>query len=186
MINRMTLMKFHALIAAFILPVAIMFMVTGALYTWGVKGNYTNEVYEVALTKPIQPDVNELTELAQIELQKLVTNYPEGRPKLKVYGSHFFLEWTGSSKDLILEPTENKLIAKLTVKHTSLYRNLVQLHKAKGGRAFKIYAVVFAISIGVLLFSGFIMAWQTPKLKRVTLVTSLIGLISFVVLVFLS
>jgi hypothetical protein len=184
--NRMKLMKVHALLAAFILPVTIMFMVTGALYTWGIKGHYTNEVYEIQLSKPIQSDVSELTSLAQLQLKNLATNYPEGQPKLKVYGSHFLLEWTGSSKDVILEPTDNELIAKLTVKHTSWYRNLVQLHKAKGGIAFKVYAVVLAIFLGALLVSGFIMAWQTPKLKRFTLITSLVGLCSFIIFVYLS
>ena len=92
----------------------------------------------------------------------------------------------GSSKDVILEPTNNELLAKLTVKNTTWYRNLVQLHKAKGGTAFKVYAVIFAISIAALLISGFIMAWQTPQLKRVTLLTSVIGLFSFMLAVYLS
>ncbi len=184
--NRIILMKAHSLLAAFVLPAAIMFMVTGAFYTWGIKGNYTKDVYEIPLNTPIQSDVSELTDLALIELQKLDADYPEGQPKIKVYGNHFLLEWTGSSKDVILEPTDNELIAKLTVKHTSWYRNLVQLHKAKGGVAFKIYAVVFSISLGVLLISGFIMAWQTPRLKRLTLISSLAGLCSFVIILSLS
>lgn len=186
MMNRMKLMKVHVIVAAFILPVAIMFMVTGALYTWGVKGNYTSDIYEVQLSKPIQADVSELMKITQLELDNLVTSYPEGQPKLKVYGSHFLLEWTGSSKDVILEPTDNLLIAKLTVKYTSWYRNLVQLHKAKGGIAFKVYAVVLAIFIGVLLVSGFVLALQTPKLKRLALVASLVGLCSFIIFVYLS
>ncbi|CAA0079038.1 Uncharacterised protein [Halioglobus japonicus] len=184
--NRMQLMKVHALLAAFIFPVAIMFMVTGAFYTWGIKGSYTSDVYEIPLSKPIQSDVGELTNLAKIELEKLATSFPEGQPKLKVYGSYFLLDWSGSSKDVTLEPTDNELVAKLTVKHTSWYRNLVQLHKAKGGTAFKVYAAVFAASIVALIISGFIMAWQTPKLKRFTLLTSLVGLSSFAVFVFLS
>ncbi|KGD60156.1 hypothetical protein T9A_02729 [Alcanivorax jadensis T9] len=184
--DRMKLMKAHALLAAFIFPAAIMFMVTGALYTWSVKGGYKNDVYEVKLSKPVQSNLSELINLAQLELDDLVIEYPEGQPKLKAYGSHFLLEWTGSSKDVVLEPTEDPLIAKLTVKRTDWYRSLVQLHKAKGGIAFKFYAVVLAISIVALLVSGFIMAWQTPKLKRVTLITSFAGLFSFFVFVFLS
>ena len=184
--NRIQLMKMRALLAAFILPVAAMFMITGALYTWGIKGNYTNDVYEIALSKPIAPEMEELTNLARLELDNRSTTPPEGQATLKIYGSHFLLEWTGSSKDVILEPTDNKLMAKLTVKHTSWYRNLVQLHKAKGGVAFKIYAALFAVCIGALLISGFIMAWQVPKLKRITLITSLVGLCSFIVFVYLS
>jgi hypothetical protein len=179
-------MKIHALLAAFILPIAIMFMITGSLYTWGIKGNYDNEVFEISLNKPINADIGELTKLAESELNTLKITTPEGKPKLKVFGSHILLEWTGSSKDLILEPTDNNLVAKLTVKHTSWYRNLVQLHKAKGGTAFKVYAVIFAVVFGILLVSGFIMAWQTPKLKVATLASSLIGFISFAALVCLS
>jgi hypothetical protein len=186
MMNRMTLMKVHVILAAFILPAALMFMITGALYSWDIKGNYSNDVYEIPLSKPIQSDVAELTNLAQLELDKLSTKHPEGKPTIKVYGSHFLLEWSGSSKDVILEPTANDRIAKLTVKHTTWYRNLVQLHKAKGGTAFKVYAVVFALAILALLISGFIMAWQTPKLKRITLFTTLAGLGSFVIFVFIS
>jgi hypothetical protein len=186
MMNRLLLMKLHALLAAFILPVAIMFIVTGALYTWGIKGSYTNATYEIPLSKPLKSDATELTDLARLELKKLDTRAPEGQPQLKVNGEHFVLEWSGSSKDMTLEPTKNPLVAKLTVKNTSWYRNLVQLHKAKGGIAFKIYAAVFAISMLILLVSGFIMAWQTPKLKRSTLITALGGIGSFIIFVYLS
>lgn len=179
-------MKIHALLAAFILPVAVMFMVTGSLYTWGIKGDYTKEVFEISLGTPLEADLGELTKSVQSELQTLNISTPEGKPKLKTFGNHFLLEWTGSSKDLIFEPTDNKLVAKLTVKHTSWYRNLVQLHKAKGGIAFKIYAVIFAVGIGILLISGFIMAWQTPKLKGATIASTLFGFLSFMAFIWSS
>jgi hypothetical protein len=179
-------MKLHALLAAFILPVAVMFIVTGSLYTWGIKGSYTDEVYEIPLDKAMGADQAELADLARSELDKLGLGHPEGKPKIKTLGSDFQLEWTGSSKDLTLEPTDNALVAKLTIKNTSWYRTLVQLHKAKGGTAFKVYAVVFATSIALLLLSGFMMAWQTPRLKRATLMTSLVGLGSFLAIVWLS
>jgi hypothetical protein len=73
-------------------------------------------------------------------------------------------------------------VAKLTVKETSWYRNLVQLHKAKGGVVFKVYAAFFAFVLGMLLISGFMMAWQTPKLKQITLGAFAAGIISFLVI----
>lgn len=179
-------MKVHVLLAAFILPVATMFAVTGSFYTWGIKGNYSSDIHEVVLNEPLSADTVALKKLANSELKKLNITAPEGKPYLKKYGSHFLLEWTGSSKDLILEPTENDLVAKLTIKNTSWYRNLVQLHKAKGGAAFKVYAVIFAVALGLLLISGFIMAWLTPNLRTATIVAALIGLISFIVFISLS
>ena len=168
MITRIQLMKVHAVLAAFTLPVAIMFMVTGALYTWGIKGSYTNEVYEVPLTEILTPELTTLTSLVVKELDQRDISLPEGKAKVKKIGSAFMLEWTGSTKDISLEPTGRDLVAKLTVKETSWYRNLVQLHKAKGGVVFKVYAAFFAFVLGMLLISGFMMAWQTPKLKRIT------------------
>jgi hypothetical protein len=179
-------MKLHALLAAFILPVAVMFAVTGSLYTWGIKGSYANETYEVELIAPLESDMSSLQGLARAELDKLGFTEPEGQAKVKHAGDHFLLEWTGSSKDLILEPGKRPDIALLTIKHTTWYRNLVQLHKAKGGDVFKVYAAAFAVALGLLLLSGFVMALQTPKLKPVTLVTSALGVLSFLLVVWFS
>ncbi len=182
MITRIQLMKVHAVLAAFTLPVAIMFMVTGALYTWGIKGSYTNEVYEVPLTEILTPELTTLTSLVVKELDQRDISLPEGKAKVKKIGSAFMLEWTGSTKDISLEPTGRDLVAKLTVKETSWYRNLVQLHKAKGGVVFKVYAAFFAFVLGMLLISGFMMAWQTPKLKQITLGAFAAGIMSFIVI----
>jgi hypothetical protein len=184
--NRLQLMKVHALLAAFIFPVAAMFLITGALYTWGIKGSYTEEVYTVALNQAIQPELHELTALVTDELAILDLEVPTGKAKIKHSGAHFTLEWSGSTTDIVLEPTEDALMAKLTVKHTSWYRNLVQLHKAKGGIVFKVYAAVFAVALALLLVSGFMMAWQTPKLKKLSIISFLMGVGSFIVIVMLS
>jgi len=184
--NRMLIMKAHALLAAFILPVALMFIITGSLYTWGQKGSYAKNVHEITLITPLKAELPSLKELAVSELSNLSTAEPEGTAKLKAYGNHFLLEWTGSSKDVILEPTADPLIAKLTVKNTTWYRTLVQLHKAKGGGVFKVYAVIFSLALLAILTSGFMMAWQSPQLRRLSLITVVLGLLSFIAAVYLS
>ena len=184
--DKLVLMKLHALLAAFILPVAVMFAVTGSLYAWGIKGSYSNEVHAIALNEPLVADAGLLTQQAEAELQKLGQKQPEGKPKLKKYGTHFLLEWTGSKKDVVLEPGNSPEVAKLTIKHTTWYRNFVQLHKAKGGTAFKVYAVIFSVILGLLLLSGFTMAWQTPKLRGATIASSLLGVVSFLIFFSLS
>ncbi len=182
-LDRSTLMKIHALLAAFILPVAIMFFVTGALYTWGIKGDYDTTTHEINLDIPIKGELSELVEIATKELKKYNIETPTGKAKIKKIGDAFKLEWTGSQADIILEPTSKPLIAMLQIKETSWHRQFVQLHKAKGGEPFKIYAVVLAITILLLLFSGFIMAWQMPKLRKLTLASALLGIAVFVAMV---
>lgn len=181
--SRSLLMKGHALLAAFILPVAIMFFVTGALYTWGIKGDYDTTNHEIKLNTPIQAELSELVAIATKELKKRNIGEPAGQAKIKKIGDAFQLEWTGSKADIILEPTSNPFIARLQIKETSWHRRFVQLHKAKGGNSFKVYAVILAIALLLLLISGFTMAWQTPKLRKVTLASALLGIVLFVAMV---
>ncbi len=177
--NRLTLMKAHALLAAFIFPVATMFLITGALYTWGIKGDYNTTKHELHLAQPIQEKTKELVALAEKELEKHNISIPTGTAKIKRIGNSFRLEWTGSNMDINLEPTVDPLIMQLEIKNASLYRQFVQLHKAKGGTPFKVYAAVLSISIILLLISGFIMAWKMPKLRKLTLASSALGILIF-------
>ena len=182
-INRSTLMQIHALLATFILPVAIMFFVTGALYTWGIKGGYDTSTHELHLKEPIRAELTELVALAKSELKRQNLEPPSGQAKIKKIGSSFKLEWTGSNRDVVLEPTLQPLIAKLQIKNTSWHRQFVQLHKAKGGIPFKIYAATFATALLLLLVSGFIMAWQLPKLRKLTLISTSLGIAVFFAMV---
>ena len=181
--TRATLTKIHMLLAAFIFPVAVMFLVTGALYTWGIKGSYEPHVYEVMLDSVLPEDESVLKELATSELQRLDIALPTGGAKIKKIGPSFQLEWTGSERDVILAPTGNPDIAQLTVKDTTWYRHLVQLHKAKGGQLFKVYAAILAISLFTILFSGFVMAWQVPKFRRLVAACSAAGIAMFLLMV---
>ena len=87
---------------------------------------------------------------------------------------------------MLLEPTDNPLLATLSIKETTWYRNLVQLHKAKGGQLFKVYAAALAIGLFVILLSGFLMAWQVPKLRRLANLCAGLGIGLFLLVVVLS
>jgi hypothetical protein len=185
-INRTILIKVHLLLASFIFPVALMFIVTGAFYTWGIKGSYSSEVHMIPLEKPLVGEQQELVGLIEDTLQQLSIPPPSGKAKVKTIGSSFQLEWTGSKRDIVLEPTSDERMAKLTTKETSWYRNLVQLHKAKGGQLFKVYAAALAISLFTILLSGFLMAWQMPKYRKMALLSSTAGIVVFLLMFGLS
>ncbi|MBB1273532.1 PepSY domain-containing protein [Psychromonas sp. SR45-3] len=185
-INRSLLIKAHTLLAAFILPVAIMFFVTGALYTWGIKGGTEKTTQELHIKAPIQGELTELVALAKNELQKQGVGLPSGNAKIKKIGSSFQLEWSGSTVNVVLAPTFQPLVVTLTIENASWYRQLVQLHKAKGGIPFKVYATAFAIALLLLIISGFLMALQMPKLRQLTLISALLSIALFVVMVISS
>ena len=186
MFNRLVLMKLHVLIAVFILPVAILFFATGAFYTWGIKGDYEISIQPLLLKEPLQNDLKTLVNVVKNELKNQNISLPTGKAKIKKIGQSFQLEWTGSDKDVVLEPTLNPLIAQLKIKETGWHRHFVQLHKAKGGVAFKVYATILAIGLLFLLISGFIMAWQLPKLRKITLISTMSGLVFFILMFSLS
>jgi hypothetical protein len=185
-INRTTLIRVHLLLATFIFPVALMFIVTGAFYTWGIKGSYTSEVHMIPLDTPLVDEKQMLVGLIENRLQQLSISPPSGKAKVKKTGASFQLEWTGSKRDIVLEPTSDERMAKLTIKETSWYRNLVQLHKAKGGQLFKVYAATLAISLFTILLSGFLMAWQIPKYRKMALLSSTAGIVVFLLMFGLS
>lgn len=184
--NRPTLIKIHLLLATFIFPVALMFLITGAFYTWEVKGSYVSDVHTLPLETPLVDNKQALVTLVERELQRLSVAPPSGKAKIKKTGTSFQLEWTGSKRDVILEPTSDQRLAKLTIKETTWYRNFVQLHKAKGGQLFKVYAAVLAASLFIILLSGFLMAWQIPKYRKMALTCSTAGVVVFVLMYSLS
>ena len=185
-VKRMTLVKIHMLLAAFILPIAIMFSVTGGLYTWGVKGGYNSENVDLPIEQPLKPNLSTLQTIVESQLEKRGLSVPTGNPKVKKIGTSFGFEWTGSNRDVSLAPTNNPKVAKLTIKKTSWYRQFVQLHKAKGGIPFKVLAALFAIGLLTLLVTGCWMAWLVPNYRKKMLRAMGVGIAAFVAAVLLS
>ena len=174
------------LLAAFVLPVAIMFLVTGGLYTWGQKGSYVSETVELPLAEPLAADDTVLTGLVMQALNERGLDAPSGSAKVKKAGTSFLFEWTGADLDVVLEPTSDPLVAKLKIKDTTWYRHLVQLHKAKGGTLFKYLAAFFAISLLLILMSGALMAMQLPKYRGQALFAMAGGFVVFIAAILLS
>ena len=181
-----TLIRWHMLTAAFLFPAILLFLATGALYTWGIKGDYASTEYEVALAAPLTKDKDALQAVAAAELRRRQIDLPSGAASVKSMGDAFQLEWTGTRRDVLLDPTAEALTAKLTVKDTGWHRWLVQMHKAKGGIAFKIYAVVLALGLLFLVVSGLLMAWRVRAMKRPAILASAAGLAAFIGIALIS
>lgn len=173
------LIRWHMLTAAFLFPAILLFLATGALYTWGVKGDYASNEYAVALTAPLTKDKAALQNVATAELARREIAPPTGEASIKSIGNAFQLEWTGTRRDVLLDTTDDAMVAKLTVKDTGWHRWLVQMHKAKGGAAFKIYAVILALGLLFLVVSGLLMAWRVRAMKRPAILASAAGLVAF-------
>jgi hypothetical protein len=181
-LNRLFFMQVHLLLATFIFPVLLMFLITGGLYTLGVKGSYETQVYTLQLNTPLQPDSVALTDFVTKELQNLNISPPTGEMKNESADKRIALNWRGAALRVTLEsilPTE----AKLTVQKANWFKRLLELHTASGATAFKVYAVFLASSLFLLLITGFIMALQLPKYRKMTLYSTATGIAVFIVMV---
>jgi hypothetical protein len=184
-INRLFLMQVHLILATFIFPIALMFLITGTLYTLGVKGSYDTQVYTLPLTAPLPKDDAALTDFVTQELQKLQLSPPTGAASNESTDKLIELNWRGAALRVTLESTQ-ATEAKLTVQKADWYKRLLELHTANGARVFKVYAIVFGTSLFLLLVTGFIMAWQLPKYRKITVYSTLTGVVVFIALVITS
>lgn len=173
------LVRWHMLVAAFLFPGILLFLITGALYTWGSKGDYVSQDYQIALTAPLTDDQAALQALTIKALAERGIAVPTGGASVKKMGESFQFEWTGANRDVLLEPGADATSAKLTVKDTGWHRHFVQLHKAKGGTAFKVYAAIVALGLFFLVTSGLIVALRVPNMRRGAIVGSVVRLGAF-------
>lgn len=178
-----TLTTIHLLLAAFFLPIALMFATTGALYTVSIKGNYSETSRPLTLTQPLTAELSALTGLVERALDAEGIAAPTGAASIKKAGTSFELEWTGAERDIVLKPTRDPLVATLVIKDTTPWRHLVQLHKAKGSDVAKGISVLWAVGLVVILLSGLLMAWNVPAYRRKAIAAGGAGIATFILYV---
>lgn len=182
--TRTFLTKLHLWLAAFMFPAIVMFLGTGALYTWGVTGKTVDSETEIAIIAPLDPeDEAALRALAVRHLASQGLAEPTGKARVRQTSGGFTYEWTGSRRDIVVEPTANPRTAKVVVKEATPHRVLVQLHKAKASTLFKVYASVLAAALFLLVATGLILGLQVRSLRRITVIGSVAGLAFFAAMV---
>ena len=180
-LNRTTLTKLHLLLAAFMFPAVLMFLVTGALYTWGEKGAWHEQTAQITLEQPLAGQSEDaLKGIAITALQERGIAAPSGKASLSGEGDDVSFAWTGARSDISITATADPLVANADIKEASFHRWLVQLHKAKGSTAFKVYATILAVILLLLVASGLIMGLQVKALRRLTVLSSVVGAVAFV------
>jgi hypothetical protein len=183
---RKELIILHTALAAFFLPMGLMYAITGGLYGLGVTGEYVNAEHSIALTEPLTANLSTLTKLAENELRARNMPLPSGSAGVKKGGTSFHLEWTGANHDLQLHPTTDPLLARLVIKKTTPHRFFVQLHKAKGGPLFTWFAALWAIGLILLFLTGGILAIALKPYRKLAVGSVIAGMLTFFTFAFMS
>lgn len=178
--NRAFLTKLHLILAAFMFPAVLMFLVTGALYTWGNKGAWYEESATIALSQPLaEQSEGDITNLAVQQLVERDLPMPSGALTVET-GEGASLTWIGARSEIAMSAGADPLTADVAVKEASFHRWLVQLHKAKGSTVFKVYATILASVLFLLVASGIIMGLQVKALRGITIGSSILGALAFI------
>ncbi|MEP5938758.1 MAG: hypothetical protein ABJ239_10555 [Erythrobacter sp.] len=178
--NRTLLTKLHLGFAAFMFPAVLMFLVTGALYTWGNKGAWHEESASITLSQPLaEQSEGDITSMAVQQLVERDLPMPSGKLTVSE-GEGASLSWIGARSEISIEPGDTPLAANVEVKEASFHRWLVQLHKAKGSTVFKVYASFLAATLFLLVASGIIMGLQVKAMRGLTIGSGVAGLAAFI------
>ncbi len=175
---RRTLIFIRLWLAAFVAPAFILVAVSGGLYLFGVKGTIETTVINLPAgatldlsSKNLSADVDQLLRAAKIEHDY---EYLKQRSKL--------IQTRPTSRTYIeFSLKRDKLTATRNV--PDLQKSMIELHKGHGPSAFKTYQKLVAISLLIVVLSGFWMGISSPGLRRKTITASGLGLSLFILLI---
>ena len=181
---RRKILTLHLLLAAFMAPAFIMVAVSGGLYLLGVKGTES----EVAINVPLETtlDINESRSVSDLEadVRALIDQLDLGVDfeYLRVRGTSLTTRPT-SLEHLFVSNTDQGL--EIRKRTPDLQSAMMELHKGHGPTLYKTYQKWVAVGLIFVMLSGLWMGLSNTMMRKRTLVASLLGLATFVVLVIL-
>jgi len=185
-ISRYRIMQAHMLLAAFLLPTAIIYFISGALYTLDIKGRVEKQVIELQLERPFAPNLDQLAALAKRELTARKLPLPGGEPALWKRRGAYEFRWNDPALVVTLAAGRDTHSATMTVRERSPLTQIMRIHRAQAGPAFATLNIILVIGLIVIFASGVYMAQSIAKFRRPRLLASFFGLASFLALMLLQ
>lgn len=176
-INRLLIIKIHAVLACFFMPLAILYFISGALYSFDIKGHIDKQVYSIVLNHPFTPDLAQLTETIKSALTERHQLPPKGNPIITKKQNSYEFRWGDLKRLVILHPTNDPLEAELIVRQRSPLTQVMRLHRADAGKLLRLLSLCMVISLIVILASGVYLAVGIPRLRRPVLVALAAGFV---------
>lgn len=183
MLNRFKIIQLHMLLASFLLPVAVLFFISGALYTIGVKGGVAKKSFTVALDKPFEPNLELLSEVAVRALGEKELVLPGGDPYLKKSKKGYRFRWDDLHYSVTMVANRDNRTVDLTYRERSVLTQVMRIHRAEAGSKLKIVSIVSAIGLLFVFLTGLYMAYTTPKFRNPSLVATALGFLTLLTVI---
>lgn len=177
--TRNTLVLAHLIVAGLLAPLFVLVAITGFNYLTDNKG-YTDET---PLTLPagtvLDPDAATIEDdvRALLAANDLPTDfeYLRSRP-----GE---ITTRPTSEDFVVFKEEDGVWS-ATLNRPSLQYGLMELHKGHGPQSFKIYQMIAAVALFLVVIGGLVVGFMSPAYRTKTLGSLAFGTAVFVVLAF--
>ncbi len=172
-------------LAGFLLPVAILYFVSGALYTLDIKGHIKKKVITLRLEQPFTPNLERLKQITEKALLERNLPLPNDEPLLRKRRGAYELRWDDMAHVVILTPGRDAFTANLTLKERSTLTQIMRIHRAEAGIVFKALAIIMAVGLIMLFATGIYMALVIHRLRRPLLIAIVGGIVTFLTLLVL-
>jgi hypothetical protein len=179
----MVIIKLHAFLACFFMPMAILYFAGGALYASGIKGHIDKQEYKVPLGGPFAPDLAQLSALASAALDQRQLVPPTGESVIRKKKGSYEYRWGDLQRLVVIQPTDDPFQVELTYRERSPLAQVMRVHRAEASVMAKIFSISMAIALITIMASGVFLAFGIPKLRRAALLVSGAGLL-FVLAIF--
>ncbi len=175
--TRLLWMKLHAYFACFFLPITLVYIVTGMLYFFDIKGSVSKDIeYFVSLPSG-WPETEE-------EAESFVLAELKGKDHFALPEDYYWEgvhDWYGHKQEVILAKTDDPNIAEVHIKEHDLLLQLLIIHKGFAGTFFKVFSIMFGLSLAFSTISGVVITLQLPQIKNTSIALILVGGVVLVV-----
>jgi hypothetical protein len=170
-IPRMLIIRIHAFLACFIMPMATLYFVGGALYSSDIKGDIDKQVYQLPVESAFVPELARLSALARSALEQHELLLPGGEASIREKKGSYEYRWGDLKRLVVIQPTNDPLEIELTYRERSPLAQVMRVHRAEAGTLVQIFSISMAIALLVILASGVFLALGIPKLRRTAMLS---------------
>jgi len=166
MLKRSRIIYVHMLLAALILPILLMYLISGMLYTFDVKGHIKKQRIDIVLLQPVPLRLDEFAAITEKSLVQHDLPVPEGEMSLKKKKTSYLFRWGGLKYTVSVKTTKNPKVLKMTVRERNFLTQVMRIHRAEAGMVFKVIPSILLVGMLLVLLSGIYMALSIPKFRK--------------------
>jgi len=171
MLKRSQMIHVHMLLAALVLPILLMYLISGMLYTFDVKGHIKKQKIDIILAQPVPLRLDALAAITEKSLVQHHLPIPEGEMSLKKKKSSYLFRWGDLKYTVSAETNKNAKVLKMIVRERGFLTQVMRIHRAEAGTAFKVIPSILFGGVLLVLLSGIYMALSISKFRKPVLYT---------------